>query len=383
MLLAAVTILGLLPQAAAARGADPRRERERVRQQRARVAAQVDALRAKDAEVRAALDALEADVAAKQRQLAAAERAVSEAERRLADARAAEVRTAAEIARLERELVRLAVDAYVGRGTRPQAALGSLLRSTDMNEAVRRSTLVDAVFGNTAEVTGRLRAAREDLEAARRAAEAAAAAARAHRGEVARSLAGLNVARDRQAAFAAQVDQRIEERLAEAASLERLDAQLSAEIVRQQEELARRNRVSRGVPRGGGVVSSANVPLRNVRGIWVHESIADNLERLLAAAEADGIVLGGAGYRDPADQRRLREAHCPDPDTSPPSACRPPTARPGQSMHERGLAVDFTYGGRVITSRSSPAYRWLAANAARSGFYNLPSEPWHWSVNGQ
>ena len=51
-------------------------------------------------------------------------------------------------------------------------------------------------------------------------------------------------------------------------------------------------------------------------------------------------------------------------------------------MHERGLAVDLTVGGRAITSRSSPAFRWLAANAARYGFFNLPSEPWHWSVNG-
>ncbi|WNG61464.1 M15 family metallopeptidase [Archangium gephyra] len=25
---------------------------------------------------------------------------------------------------------------------------------------------------------------------------------------------------------------------------------------------------------------------------------------------------------------------------------------------------------------------WLKANAARYGFINLPSEPWHWSTNG-
>src|SRR3546814_6414625 len=65
-----------------------------------------------------------------------------------------------------------------------------------------------------------------------------------------------------------------------------------------------------------------------------------------------------------------------------PSQCSPPTARPGQSNHERGLAVDFTYGGSTIQSRSSPAFEWLRGNAARYGFYNLPSEPWHWSVNG-
>ena len=51
-------------------------------------------------------------------------------------------------------------------------------------------------------------------------------------------------------------------------------------------------------------------------------------------------------------------------------------------MHEQGKAIDFIYGGRIISSRSSDAYQWLAANAAGYGFYNLPSEPWHWSTNG-
>jgi D-alanyl-D-alanine carboxypeptidase len=51
-------------------------------------------------------------------------------------------------------------------------------------------------------------------------------------------------------------------------------------------------------------------------------------------------------------------------------------------MHEQGLAIDFTWNGSVISSHSSPAFQWLAAHAGRYGLYNLPSEPWHWSVNG-
>ena len=51
-------------------------------------------------------------------------------------------------------------------------------------------------------------------------------------------------------------------------------------------------------------------------------------------------------------------------------------------MHEQGLAIDFTHGGSLISSRSSAAFQWLAANAGRFGFRNLPSEPWHWSTNG-
>ena len=62
--------------------------------------------------------------------------------------------------------------------------------------------------------------------------------------------------------------------------------------------------------------------------------------------------------------------------------CSPPVARPGRSMHEQGLAIDFTADGDLIRSRSRPAFIWLAANAERFGFYSLPSEPWHWSTTG-
>ena len=47
-------------------------------------------------------------------------------------------------------------------------------------------------------------------------------------------------------------------------------------------------------------------------------------------------------------------------------------------MHERGLAIDFDN----CSYRSSACYLWLAGNASWYGFYNLPSEPWHWSING-
>jgi hypothetical protein len=55
----------------------------------------------------------------------------------------------------------------------------------------------------------------------------------------------------------------------------------------------------------------------------------------------------------------------------------PAAARPGTSKHGDGLAVDA-----AIDSFTSPAYRWLAANAGRYGFGNNQGkndgEPWHW-----
>ena len=124
----------------------------------------------------------------------------------------------------------------------------------------------------------------------------------------------------------------------------------------------------------------------SVGGIYVNKSIAGNVWSLLNAATAAGFNLRGGGYRDPASQIATRRNNCGptyyDIYQKPASQCTPPTAIPGRSMHERGMAIDFTSSGRLITSRSDPAFIWLRNNASRFGLYNLPSEPWHWSTNG-
>jgi LAS superfamily LD-carboxypeptidase LdcB len=115
--------------------------------------------------------------------------------------------------------------------------------------------------------------------------------------------------------------------------------------------------------------------------IRVHRLIAAQVQALLAAAAADGLRLDGWGHRDAMSQVNLRRSHCGGSYeavfTMPSSSCRPPTARPGRSMHERGLAIDFAN----CSARSTACYQWLAANASRYGLFNLPSEPWHWSTN--
>ncbi|GAA3807371.1 D-alanyl-D-alanine carboxypeptidase family protein [Cellulomonas soli] len=120
-------------------------------------------------------------------------------------------------------------------------------------------------------------------------------------------------------------------------------------------------------------------------GIRVHACLADALDRLVADAASDGVLLGGWGWRSAEQQRALRAAHCgstpEDAETLPASACRPPTAPQGLSRHEWGLAVDLTVDGHVLTA-GSPAFAWLSAHAADYGLVNLPSEPWHWSVDG-
>lgn len=123
-----------------------------------------------------------------------------------------------------------------------------------------------------------------------------------------------------------------------------------------------------------------------VRGIRVDASLAVNLERLIAAAEAGGLDLAGSGHRTPDDQVSLRRAHCGSSDYAvfemPANRCSPPTARPGESMHESGLAIDFTCGGQLV-SRQDACFAFLSAHASAYGLFNLPTEPWHWSTNGR
>ena len=381
--LLALAALLIVPSsgAGAAAGGNPRAERERVRRERAQVAAELDALRATDRQVEAALDALEANVAQEQARLADARQAADQAAAEAAAALAAEQRTAEEIAVLEQRMTDAAVQAYMRAGT-PTG--DPILSSADPNEAVVREALIDQTSVSAADVRDQMRALHEDLGVLRAAADQAAERAAAHRDEVTQRVASLEQAERQQRAVVAEIDGRIEAALAESAALAQTDQRLAKQIADEQARwVARTRAVARSSTGGAVFVSGGRVPLATVRGITVHRDIADNLEALLAAAEADGIVFGGGGYRDPEDQWRLRRAHCPNPSSSPPSACRPPTARPGQSMHERGLAVDFTYNGSIISSRSNPGYRWLAAHAGSYGFRNLPSEPWHWSTNGQ
>jgi hypothetical protein len=133
---------------------------------------------------------------------------------------------------------------------------------------------------------------------------------------------------------------------------------------------------SPGVPSGGIVT---------VAGIRVDASLAQPLSRLLTAAADEGLQLAGSGYRTTEEQLALRRAHCGTSHYAlydmPPSACTPPTARPGDSLHERGLAIDFTCAGALVTSRD-PCFAFLATHAAAFGLFNLPAEPWHWSTTG-
>lgn len=74
----------------------------------------------------------------------------------------------------------------------------------------------------------------------------------------------------------------------------------------------------------------------------------------MSTAAADGFALGGGGYRSAEQQIAVRRNNCCTSEYAiwqmSASQCNPPAARPGTSMHERGLAVDFTCSGALIGS---------------------------------
>jgi hypothetical protein len=62
------------------------------------------------------------------------------------------------------------------------------------------------------------------------------------------------------------------------------------------------------------------------------------------------------------------------------------TAKPGQSAHHTGLALDLglyhlAKAEGLARARATPAYRFLATSARDFGFYPYLPEPWHWEYN--
>lgn len=125
-----------------------------------------------------------------------------------------------------------------------------------------------------------------------------------------------------------------------------------------------------------------SIHLCEVQGITVNAQIAKGLDSLLTDAKSAGITMSGDGYVSHDEQQQKRVANgCPNPST-PASSCKTPTAQPGYSDHEMGLAIDFTVNNSTIQP-GSKEFNWLSTNASKYGLKNLPSEAWHWSVDGQ
>lgn len=124
----------------------------------------------------------------------------------------------------------------------------------------------------------------------------------------------------------------------------------------------------------------------------LEKDAANNVEKLIRDAEKDGMCLIViSGYRTHKEQETLYNKY---------GSKR--AEKPGNSEHEKGIAVDF--GGCPMTDgkrddeaerlelrsafKELPEYDWLVKNAKNYNFVqsykgdsNIIEEPWHWKYN--
>ncbi|MEO6627402.1 MAG: D-alanyl-D-alanine carboxypeptidase family protein [Aquihabitans sp.] len=417
MVLAAVSLGMIAPQVAtSAPSQNPRAEREQVRAERARVAAQIDTSKASQAQIDTALQAINGNLRSQEAALARTEAEVAQAKQDIEDAQAAIGRLTKEVSTLKEQMRLRAIQAFVSP---PGDDVLTVLQTKDFTTAANRKFYIELRAQDDADISDRLQGATSDLEHQRKKATEAKKLAETKQAEQARRTETVRAARADQKRLADNIEATIDSQISRSLELAKTDRALSVKIAQQQAALAARlaslkaakaaasardraaaaaraaaqsNQrpsggesgplppISGGGPSGGG---GSGVGICSVSGIsgGVNCQVESQVVAMLNAARADGVNLSGGGFRSSASQISLRQAHCGSSYYAiyqmSSSSCRPPTARPGSSQHEIGLAIDFS-----SCSRGSACFNWLRANASRFGFYNLPSESWHWSTTG-
>jgi hypothetical protein len=403
-----LALLGTMVVATGTSGAqeDPAAESDQVRDRQALVAVDVDVLTAEGDTVVAALGDLDDAVEAQKHMLSEADLANAAAQADLNVADAALADTQARFTEITTQADAIVIDAFMNPPT--DTALDALTAES-LEDATVKQAFLNMQADANAELLGQYEALLDELAVEKAAREEAADAAAATQAEAEAAYEDVQATVGEEARFAVEVQRRLDHRLAEADALQATDPALAEQIrareaqvaealnALDEEVLAERararaaelaeeadaNRNLSGIKPVPGGVAEVACPSGGV--IQVAGDIAPQVQRLLGDAADAGISMCGNGYRDPAEQIRVRRENCGTSNyaiyQAPSSACSPPTARPGQSMHEQGLAIDFTVGGRTLSSTSA-AYRWMKANAANYGLYNLAGEPWHWSVDG-
>jgi hypothetical protein len=387
---------------------------------RAAAVAPDDVLRATSTEVAGSLTDISAEVQNQVASVMAARTAAADADAAVAAADAAVAATESRIAELNVQTDQVVVDAFLSPPS--EDAIETLVAPT-LSESMVRQSILDRQTDANVEALDELEAAEDQLDAERTTQEEAVETAEQRAAEAERALEDLVATQSDQTLFVLAVQDRLAANLAEASALDAIDPATAAAVRAREGELAallagvvsdREQRAaeaalqqamadaaaraaaraaerpssssSGGVSLGPASGSLSDVACPGGGSITIDGSMASSLASMLDAAAADGLNLCGGGYRDPAAQIALREANCGSSYyaiyEAPSSSCSPPTAPPGTSNHEQGTAVDFTCNGGGTLTRSSPCFSWLTSNAAGYGFYNLPSEPWHWSNDG-
>ncbi len=116
--------------------------------------------------------------------------------------------------------------------------------------------------------------------------------------------------------------------------------------------------------------------------------LSQNVVNMLKEAKDDGLNIRGTGFRSYEEQQSLW-APCAS------YGCNGMVAQPGNSNHERGIALDVRVNGQLIcyggSSKADCAgesgeqvriFNWLVQHGPSLGLYKLSIEAWHFSANG-
>ena len=251
----ALLVLALAPPADAKESTSSiQARREAARKKKAKLAAELNHLRASDAQLSAAVKVLDRQVAAQQAGADTARQAVTAALAAVAESEVKIAATETEMTTLHTAVVNRAVSVYI----RPKDnALVGVIGAKDLGDASRRSSLLAQVTNKDRDVLDRLRALREDLGDEKVRADAARDLAAQRRQVVLAKLSELQTARKEKQRLSAALEARISEYQAEADAVAAQESGLTA-LIRSREQ-ARASRSDAGDPGPDGRVSGAGL----------------------------------------------------------------------------------------------------------------------------
>ena len=257
-LLAILLIAAAAEPAAAASASAARKRQEQLRAERAKAAAQVNALKSSDAELEKAVATLAAQVRAQDAKVVAVRQSVAVAEREVAEAEQSIASTEQEIVELRSAVVARAVDTYM----RPTpSSFDGISGAKDLEDASRRASMLRQVANSDRDVIDELRATREDLGIARERAETARAVAAERRKAATAQLSALKSNLADKSRVEAALDARIKQVTAEVAALEQEDAALR-EIIRTESARAAAARAAAAAARASRSAGGSAAPVR-------------------------------------------------------------------------------------------------------------------------
>ncbi|MGI9610900.1 MAG: hypothetical protein ACR2NL_11475, partial [Acidimicrobiia bacterium] len=275
---------------------DIRAEQEQNEQLLADAARGIDGTIAEISDLTSAMAVLDQAINQQELEVKAARTKLGIAERRLSESTEAVVAAEAALVGLETQVKKRAVESFVGQ----DVSSPDIVYTNNPGLTVRMQALLTAVLQGDADVAEAYSAVQNELAVERETARVNRVAAEQFRVEVERVQRRLEADRELQNALFEASNERLEHLLNEQAYREQLGEELEAKERAELDKLAAQLRAASYTGPGGlaGPVATPD-EIEWVYGIAIHKSIAANLLAMIEAAEADGIILRGGGWRDP------------------------------------------------------------------------------------